>query len=324
MQHRYIREGGRTLRAVSLFWMSFGYDVLLLDGNPPYLWPLCMLRWLWPFGACQLISVDIMFVQPVGWKQRLAAWGRKLLLKRVDHFIHYFKDLDAYRRYFGISEDRSTYVPFKVNSWEQMPPASELSADGDYVFTGGRSLRDTDTFLQAMRRVNYPAVLLYHDPKRMETDGTFLALHDLPANVRAVEDNGSSDSWLDHLRRAKLVVIATLPSSIRAIGISSYLVAMALRKCVIITAGPATKNILTDEAIIVPPGDPAALTDAVRRAWEDAALRETTAAAGRRYAEHLGGVARFVADIIVVCNQVVGKRRKRKAPEIRPREVRAG
>ena len=40
---------------------------------------------------------------------------------------------------------------------------------------------------------------------------------------------------------ARVVVIATVPTTIRSAGISTYLVAMALKKCVIITDGPATR-----------------------------------------------------------------------------------
>jgi glycosyltransferase involved in cell wall biosynthesis len=307
--HRYLGDNARTLSAFRAFFLSFRHDVLLLDGGEPYLWLLCLLRCLWPFTGCRFVSLDIMFVKPITWKQRLAARVQRFLLKRVDHFIHYFKDLDGYSRYFRITPERSSYVPFKVNSWDGIPPADELSADGEYIFTGGRSLRDLDTFLAALRLVKYPAVLLYHDRALMEQNGTPLSLEGLPENVRAVEDDGSMASWLEQMRRAKLVVLTTLPSSIRAIGVSSYLVAMALKKCVVMTDGPATHGVLTDEAILVPPGDPVALARAIEGAWEDPALRERTAAAGRRYAEALGGSERLLADVLAVCERVVRRSR---------------
>jgi glycosyltransferase involved in cell wall biosynthesis len=294
-----------TLRLIAA---PFRYDVILVDGNPSYLWLLCLLRLLWPLGGCRLISVDIMLVKPVSRKQRFKAWVYRLLLKGVDHFIHYFKDLDGYTHYFGIKPQRSTYVPFKVNSWEKLPPAAELSAAGDYVFTGGRSLRDLDTFIAALRRVPFPGILLYHDLACMRENATTFSLDILPPNLRAVEDDGSEASWLAHLRGAKLVVVTTLASSIRAIGVSTYLTAMGLKKCVVITDGPGTKDILHEEAIIVPPADPVALADAIRRAWEDDALRETTAAAGRKYAEQIGGTGRLYADIIEVCARFVAGR----------------
>jgi glycosyltransferase involved in cell wall biosynthesis len=305
LHHRYIGPSHRARTAFWLFAKSFRTDVILIDGNEPYLWLLCLLRWLWPFGRCKLVSVDIMFVKPASAKSWLTSLLMRLLLKRVDHFIHYFKDLDGYRRYFGIGPERSTYVPFKVNGWEKLPPAGELSSDGDYIFTGGRSLRDIETFIETMRRVPYPGVILYHDLQRMAENGTPLDLEHLPSNVTAIEDDGSNESWLEYNRRAKVVVMPTLPTSIRAIGVTSYLIAMALKKCAIITDGPATHGVLSDQAILVPPSDPAALAAAIERVWNDAPLRDATAKRGRAYAEQLGGTGRLFSDILNVCAKLV-------------------
>ncbi len=305
LQHQCIGESGSAWLAFAVFFRSFRYDILLLDGNPPYLWLLCVLRWLWPFTRCKLVSVDIMFVKPISWKQRWSSRVMRVLLKRVDHFIHYFRDWEAYDRYFGVGPDRSTFVPFKVNSWEKVPPADELTSDGESIFTGGRSLRDIDTFVQAMARVPYPGVLLYHDLKCMAENGTPLDLEKLPTNVHAIEDDGSQESWMEQLKRAKIVVLTTLPTSIRAIGVTSYLTAMAMKKCVIITDGPATRGILTDEAILVPVADPQGLADAISRVWNDPILRDTTAARGRAYAEQVAGTERLFADMLKVCANLV-------------------
>jgi glycosyltransferase involved in cell wall biosynthesis len=262
------------------------------------------LRWIWPFWGCPIVSVDICFVQPKTWKQRVKTWIVKMLLRRVRHFIHYFKDLEGYSRYFGITPERSSYVPFKVNGWEQMPPAEELTAAGDYIFTGGRSLRDLDTFIEAMRHVPHRAILLYPNAAALKEHGTPLELPELPPNVEVVRDDGSHASWRDYIRRAKIVVITTLPSSIRAIGISTYLVAMGFRRCVVMTEGPATKDILHEEAILAPAGDPRALAAAINRAATDDTLREKTAAAGRHYAERVAGAARLHRDLVQTCARI--------------------
>jgi glycosyltransferase involved in cell wall biosynthesis len=103
------------------------------------------------------------------------------------------------------------------------------------------------------------------------------------------------------------VVLALLPEAIRAVGVGACLNAMALKKCVIITDGPTSRGVFADEALVVPPADPAALAAAIRRAWEDDALRERTAAAGRRYAERAGGEGRLQRDMVRICAEVAGK-----------------
>lgn len=307
IEHRYVDPDAGYLSALCLFVQSFRCDVILLDANPRYLWPLCFLKRLWPFNGCRLISLDIIFVKPRTWKERLRSWVYKQLLRNVDHFFHYFKDLSGYCRYFGIDWDRSTYIPFKVNGWERLPPREQLSAEGSYVFTGGRSLRDLDTFLAAMQRLPYPTVLLYHDLAKMERNGTSIPFERLPPNVRAVEDDGSQASWIAHLNGAKVVVLTPDASSIRAVGISTYLDAMALGKCVVMTEGPATKDIIGNEALLVPPSDPESLATMIRRAWEEDEVRAATAAAARCYAEKLGSNTRLLQDVLRRCAELCGR-----------------
>lgn len=297
-------------KCVRVFFQASHYDVVVFNSNTRRLLGFCLLRWLLPFHRCKLVALDIHLSEPVGWRQRLVARLRRLLLRQVDWFILYFTDLEGYERFYGISHSRSSFVPFKVNSWERIPPPAELSADGDYVFTGGRSLRDLSTFVAAMRQVPYPGLMPYEDAASWRKHGTDLDLSDLPSNVRAEYHDGNDNTWIDYIRRAKLVVIPTLPNSIYAPGLSVYLLAMALRKCVIISEGPQTRGLLTDEAIFVPPGDPVALANAICRAWEDDDLRERTADAGRRYAEQLRGEPRLLSDIVDVCGNLVAEKNR--------------
>ena len=83
--------------------------------------------------------------------------------------------------------------------------------------------------------------------------------------------------------------------------------AMAMRKCVIITEGTSTRGLITTEAIIVPPRDPIAMANAISQVWEDDDLRKRTADAGRRYAERCGGEPRLYADIARLCGELVNR-----------------
>jgi hypothetical protein len=289
-----------------LFFRAFGYDLVLLVSSGRLLLSLCAMMWLFPIHRWRLISLDIHLLEPVGWKQRVVARIKRFLLRKVDLHILYFQDLAGYERCYGISPAISHFVPFKVNSWESLPAREALTSDGEYVFCGGRSLRDLKTFKDAMAQVPYPGLLLYQqDASFMAMHGTTLDLSGLPSNVRVERHDGNNDTWIDFIRRAKLVVIPTLPSSIYAPGLSLYLLAMGLRRCVIISEGPQTHGLLKDEAIIVPPGDPGALAQAIRRCWEDDILRNSTADAGRRYAELCAGETRMLSDVVNVCGQLL-------------------
>ncbi len=303
---------------IRLFFETFRHDVVLLNSNTCRLLVLCALRWLFPFQRCRLVALDIHLSQPKGWEQRAIAWVKRLLLRKVDWFIHYFKDLEGYDRFYSIGA-RSTCVPFKVNYIEAVPAIAELSSDGEYVFTAGRSFRDLPTFIAAMRLVPYPGILLYQDASLMKDFGTNLDLSDLPSNLRAEKHDGEK-SWVEHLQRAKLVVVPIRTDCMYAAGLSLYPMAMALKKCVIATNGPSTRGLLTgEEAIVISPGDPVAMADAIRGAWENKDLRERVANAGRRYAERLGGEARLLSDILEICGELVDEKivkalRKRRPP----------
>lgn len=293
---------------VKLFLDAFGYDLILLNSSTRRLLGLCAMMWLLPIYRWRLISLDIHLLEPVGWKRRVVALIVRFLLRKINLHILYFKDLRGYEKYYGVSPAISRFVPFKVNSWEILPAREKLNSDGEYVFCGGRSLRDLKTFKEAMAKVPYPGLLLYqHDASFMETYGTSVDLNELPSNIRAECHDGNNDTWIDFIRRAKLIVIPALPNSIYAPGLSLYLLAMALKKCVIISEGPQTRGLLKDEAVIVPPSDPQALAEAIRRSWGDDDFRRTTADAGRRYAESCAGESRMLQDIVRICGELYQK-----------------
>jgi glycosyltransferase involved in cell wall biosynthesis len=208
----------------------------------------------------------------------------------VDHFIHYFSDVSGYDRVYGIGANRSSFVPFKSNLRDKQ--ATRQDSDGEYVLCFGRSMRDYDTFFDAVQQLPYPAAITRQDPAQLRAHGARFtrAMDALPPNVRILDDDGSEDAQLRILANAKAVVLPILKTSLVASGISSCLNAMALGKCVIGTEGPGMTDVFSKgEVLAVPPEDPARLAAAIRRVWEDPELRQSMSAAGHQYATALGG-----------------------------------
>lgn len=292
-----------------VFRLATGADAVVLNIAMGTLMKLCLLRLLWPFGRWRLISVDILLPRPVSVAQRLSTALKRLLLTRVDLFILYFHELAGYTRWYGIGGGRVAYVPFKSNSWERLPPRAELSNDGAYVITAGRTMRDLKTFAGAMRELPYRAVLLHLRDEQLGQHGTALPRSEIPPNVTLVEHDGNRATWIEHIRGAKVVALPIIPATISSSGIGTYIDSMAMHKCVVITRGIATIGILDEQAIVVPAEDPKALAAAVRAAWEDPALRARVAAAGRDYAEKLAGEDRLHADIADVTRRFVSNGR---------------
>lgn len=300
----FIGNGPTLWSGVRLFFKAFRHDAVVVCSQTRLLLVFCVLQWLFPIQRCKLIGVDYILPEPRGLKQKLVARLKGMLLRKVDAFILHFVDTSGYQRHYGISRARCVFVPFKVNYLDSMLPVDKMSSEGEYVFTAGRTFRDIPTFLSAMGQVGYPGLLLYEDTGLMKEAGTDLDLRHVPSNLK-IEKNVGEKSWLESIARAKIVVVPLLPRSGYAPGLSLYLMAMAMKKCVIITEGLSTRGILTNQAIIVPPEDPMALAEAIRRVWNDAELRERVAAAGQRYAIGLAGEERLLGDTLNICGRLV-------------------
>jgi glycosyltransferase involved in cell wall biosynthesis len=296
--HRFAGRRDSLWGGFVVFLQSLRADVVVLNGQETRLFVFCLFRRLFPFQRCRLVSLDTLLRRPSSWGEFVAARLKRWLLCKVDGFVLYFKDLEGYQRFYGLNSARSFYIPFKVNL-PRIPAHSEVTGEGECIVTIGRSHRDIQTFVAAMRQLDYPGVLL-HDEREGPLD-----VSNLPPNLRHEVYDVGDQRYIELARCAKLVVLPISPDCISSAGISSYLLAMAFRRCVIITDSPATRGVLTDQAIVVPPADATALANAIRRAWEDDALRERVADAGHRYVQSIGGETRLLRDIVNVCGDLV-------------------
>jgi glycosyltransferase involved in cell wall biosynthesis len=275
---------------------------LILVGESPFkaLWVI-LLRSLLFMQKKPIVCVDLVMRKPKSAKQRLFAAIKKRILNHADHFINYFWDLREYDRIYGISPERSSYVPFKANLFgdPRLVPASSTQKE-EFVFMAGWSLRDYDTFFDAIAPLHYPAAIPQPDFSMLRTHGSRFTwtVGQLPRHLMLLPHTGDRDSWLRILCRAKVVVVPMLKETISAGGISVYLDAMLLGKCVILSAVPGVGDVLKDEALVVPPEDPAALRTAIQKVWEDDPLRAETARRGQAYATALGGEPELLQRIL--------------------------
>jgi glycosyltransferase involved in cell wall biosynthesis len=306
LSHEYV---GDDVSAFEFVRKCLGADLVILNIAQKRLMLAGLVRLLWPAARFRLVSADLILRPPRSAKERVKAFAKRVSFSRVDRFVLYFKDLAGYERFYGIGPRRAAYVPFKVNGRDEIDARPAAPAAGEYVLCAGRTLRDVGTFVEAMRRARCPGVLLQQRRELLAAHGTEGWAGELPPNVELITDESDRiESYLDFIARARLVVIPRFRGDIAPTGISTYLVAMALGKCVIISAGPGADDVLTDEAVIVPPEDPAALAERINLLWEDDALRAATAARGRRYAERAGDARRLMSDILRAGLDTLGKR----------------
>ena len=296
----FTRVSGGPLARLRACWRALACDYVVVNCSPADLFDVCVAKMLWPFSPGRIVSLDT--VLPVPRTDTTAAqlklWVKRILFRRVTLFIEYFRDTDGYERHYGMPRARFRYVPFKVNRYERV--LATPTRDDGYIFCGGNTRRDFATLIAALRDLPLPVTIVTMSDQVIAGHGSSLDERTLPPHVRVVRHDGS-DSFLDYVAAARLVALPIRRENISASGIGVYLAAMALGKCVVISAGPAVNGVVPPgAALIVPPEDPGALRAALERAYRDDTLRQTVAAAGRAYALSLGGEDRLCASVLAV------------------------
>lgn len=276
---------------------SFNCDCVFLNIASRHLYYFCLIKWILPFGNYKLISLDIVLSKPLTIKEKIIVKIKMFMLKKVDFFLLYIKDFSFYKEYYGIRLDKLVYIPFKVNSYSEV--IRKETCDDGYILTGGVSKRDYKTFFNALKNLRYKTIAVVPQNQECIKHGAFVDYSDIPENVTIVHDDGSTASWIEYFSKAKFVVLPIIADTMSPSGISTYLLAMALKKCVIMTVGPATKCLLNDKnAVLVPPEDAYSLREAIIKTYEDDNYRNKIAEAGYKYAISLKGHDRLVEDIL--------------------------
>lgn len=287
-----LTGGNRWLRNLRLAVAAARSDYLIVHFELDHVIFFAVFLALVPGHRCRMVTLDMFLPRVRPWLRPVTRWA----LRRVARFMVYFKDVDALAEKFAIPKDRFHYVPFKINRYETI--VKTKPCDDGYIFCGGRSRRDFTTFFQAVETLGYPVKLLTGTEAEINIQGSSLAGLRMPSNVERLGNDADMDYFVRVMAGARLVVLPLARDSGVQAGIGVYLMAMALRKCVIVSESLGVSDVLTDQAIVIPAGDAAALRRAIQTAWENPALREEYAGRGYRYAMPLGGEDRLRQSIL--------------------------
>lgn len=288
--------GSNLLSILKKIFVLYKIDTVIINGSPRVLVYLCLLKLILPFYVFRIISLDLILSRPHSLIERIKSTIFSYLYRKVDYFLLYFKEWSSYVSLYKIPYQKFRYIPFKVNCYDDLPHLSPV--EGAYIFSGGMSKRDYSTLLEAVRGQKIELRLLLPPAALATKHGTTIRFEP-PPNVTVIHHNCDPNSWNEAIARAKFVVIPIKKDTISATGISTYLVAMALKKCVIVSAGPATISILPkDCAVIVEPENVQALRDAICIVSSNSTYRTTIAENGYRYAMSLKGHQRLVTEIL--------------------------
>lgn len=221
--------------------------------------------------------------------QRMKKAFTRYALKRVDYVIAYSRvELEQFKKDYSNGRTSFVFSPLGIESPENASPSN-----GGYVFTGGRSNRDYDTFVDAMRGAPFTAHIA---AQRFNINRTRT-----PANVHTHFDT-FGDEFVNLLAGASLVVIP-LDRPDESSGQLVLLQAMALGKAIVVTEsrGISDYYIAEETAVIVPPHDVQTMRRQIDYLMKSAGRREQLGKAAFELAQEftLQKQAKNITDLLV-------------------------
>lgn len=266
----------------------------------------CLAFWRWrlrlPF---EVIGIQCGIAQyHIGWLSRTSS---RFLFRRMHTQLFAAPELDWMRSFFGIPDDRIEVNLFGVDTafWSMSisgttPPGGTSTP---YVLAvGNDSRRDFETLIEAARGAAWRLVLVTRRPLPA----------DLPKNVEIIRGSyaeGVSDAELrDLYRSAACLVVPLTPGGLQPSGQSVALQAMSCGTPVIISRTPglfdATELQHERQLLLVEPGSPGALRDAIERILTNPPLRRALSESGSAYVLRRGRIEDYASRLEQLCRRI--------------------
>lgn len=222
-------------------------------------------------NACIVLGSFIFTTRSRPWVNWVRLAYYRLVLQCTDiAIVHSRLEVDRYRALFSGLATVFAFVPFAMD----MPARERLFAEAALqsntpdrvVVSAGRSGRDYVTLFEAVAGMDVRLRVI------CDYDGALpSAPH--PANVTVLTDI-YGELYLSELLAADVVVVPLAAYDI-LVGQMVLIQAMDLGRAVVVTDTPTIRDYVTNghDALLVPPGNPAAMRDAVQQLLGDAGLR---------------------------------------------------
>lgn len=162
------------------------------------------------------------------------------------------REVAYYGKVFGWNSGKARFAVFHTDPKLLDQPSG---AEGEFIFSGGRTYRDYDTLLKAVDGTSIPTVIV--------SSGTFQPRMGLPSNVTLIRELPLAD-FNRMLGRCRVFILPLEEKDIST-GQSVLLQAMALGKAVVATKTSGTVDYIEDgvDGLLVPPRDSGTLRNAI-------------------------------------------------------------
>jgi len=206
-------------------------------------------------------------------KPRMLRWLRHMGITRM--LVHSRTQLEVAVDSLGFGPGSAAFVPYYADAsfWQAQPESGQ-----SVIVSAGREHRDYATLAAAVRDLPVRTIIgagsLYSPGAVCRMPAT------MPSNITVGMRSATELRELYAL--SAVVVVPLIPNDFQA-GVTTILEAMAMGRPVVVSATGGQRDVVVDgeTGVLVPPGDPAALHDALRRLLDDPAERRRLGANAR-------------------------------------------
>jgi glycosyltransferase involved in cell wall biosynthesis len=281
--------GPRATLVLACFKRRNRHAVIVTDGEGIGLPLAVMLSWL--SGKSTVRHVMITHVISTGVKKVFLEWlGAR---ERVDRFVVYSSlQRDILLEQHKIPVHRVVLTPFMVDA-RFFRPRSAPGAAGQVatICSVGQERRDYPTLMKSVQGLPVRVVVAAASPWSRQPDGSRAA--PVPANVEIGAFH--PEELREVYARSRFLVMPLHDVPFQA-GVTAILEAMAMEKPVICSRARGQTDVLIDgeTGIYVPPGDPAALRQAIEHLLSEPEEVARMGRAARRWVEEHASIELYI------------------------------
>lgn len=220
---------------------------------------------------------------------------RKIVNRTVDKFIVWAsREVDTYSQAFGLPREKFVFVPYHTTFAEH----SDIEpVEGDYIFSGGNSLRDYKSLIEAVRGL--PVKLCIASTRK-----ELFSNISIPENVDI--KGYSHKDYTKKFEGCRIHVVSLISDPLHSAGQQTFLNSMWLGKPTIVTDPEGGNDYIKhgEDGLLVPPNDDIALREAIMMLWNDPKraqeMGRKAAKKARKYTteEHFKKIVSVVDEVI--------------------------
>lgn len=295
MLRQFLKRDMMVLHNMLVIGKEFArYDVVI-TANVKTAQMVAFLRKLLAVKRPKHIILELMLDEESLTKTwRIKRTLQRFSLSSVDViFVSSSEEVETYSKRLYLSKDRFKFIHFHTN----ISQPKMYFCPNRYILSAGRTGRDFDTFIQAVKTLPNKFVII---SDRESAKGL-----NCPDNVRLFVDI-PREHYLKFVQKCTFVVVP-LQRLLKSTGQVVILEAMACGKPVIATDTVGTRDYIYPgfNGILVPPNDSGALTKAIKQLAEDRSLQERLSENSLIFIKENCTIERYVTKILDTAHDIL-------------------